>query len=446
MSKKHIYKLKNGIKVLIVPIDTKLTSVSVSIKLGDTHENKDEVGITHYMEHLMARMTSKKYPDEKYVSQELSKRGAFVNAYVNEYETKFYIKGMFKDVAFYLDVLANAIFNFYLISEIAEKEKYSIIHELQENMSANSYIFEYKIKQYLYQKYSYHYDYQKYINVLKKYDINKIADFINKHIDVKNTTVSVSCPLDGVIQTKHLVKTYFENITQKHNVKLQYPSLTNPNKGLKIIQVQNPKKDKNTMLIVHVDKPIKYLSEEYLCLMIFEKILCSFETGILYKILRKQYGLIYSVNMQRDINFHNYKMSSYSIETATDCKNVPLFIYHLLNTMRDYTFNDEQVENARNSIYIDIENKKFYTLTSQNDMYEKFLLHNKPIADEGNEILRKFKTMKMSYIKKMIRRFQREILETGIIFYYSNKNVNRFIHKQIENKTGPHYKYKLLSI
>jgi hypothetical protein len=139
-------------------------------------------------------------------------------------------------------------------------------------------------------------------------------------------------------------------------------------------------------------------------------------------------------------------MSSYSIETATDCKNVPLFIYHLLNIMRDYTFNDEQVENARNSIYIDIENKKFYTLTSQNDMYEKFLLHNKPIADEGNEILRKFKTMKMSYIKKMIRRFQREILETGIIFYYSNKNVNRFIHKQIENKTGPHYKYKLLSI
>jgi predicted Zn-dependent peptidase len=414
--------------------------------LGNTHESNDEVGITHFMEHLMARMTSAKYPDEKYISQELSKRGAFLNAYVNDYETKFYIQGMFKDVAFYLDILANGIFNFNLISEIAEREKYSIIHELQNNMSRNDYIFKNKIFSYLNQKYAYQYDYQKYINVLKKYDIRKIIDFITKHIDIKNTTVSISCPLNGVAKTKHLVKRYFEKQVQKHRVKLQYPVLTNPNKGLKIIHVKNPKSDQNTLLKIHMDKPMKYLSDEYLCLLIFEKLLCSFQTGILYNVLRKQYGLIYSVNIMKEINFHDYNMSSYSIETATDCKNVPSFIYHLLNIMRDYTFNEEHIQNSINSIYVDNENKKFYTLTSQNDKYEKFLLHNKPIVDEGTEIIKKCKALKMSYIKKMLHRFQGEILESGIIFYYSNKNINRLINKQIENKTGPQYRYRLLSI
>ena len=272
-----------------------MTSVSVSIKLGNTHESKDEVGITHFMEHLMARMTSEKYPDEKYISQELSKRGAFLNAYVNDYETKFYITGMFKDVAFYLDILANGIFNFHLISEIAEREKYSIIHELQNNMSGNDYIFKNKIFSYLNQKYAYQYDYEKYIHVLKKYDIHKITDFITKHIDIKNTTVSISCPLNGVAKTKHLVKRYFEKQVQKHSVKLEYPKLAQTNKGLKIIHVKNPKSDQNTLLKIHMDKPIKYLSDEYLCLLIFEKLLCSFQTGILYNVLRKQYGLIYSV-------------------------------------------------------------------------------------------------------------------------------------------------------
>lgn len=74
---KHIYKLNNGVKVIIVPLDTKLTSVSLSIKLGIIHEKKNEMGLTHYMEHLMARMTSQKYPDNEFVSKELSKRGAF---------------------------------------------------------------------------------------------------------------------------------------------------------------------------------------------------------------------------------------------------------------------------------------------------------------------------------------------------------------------------------
>lgn len=143
-----------------------------------------------------------------------------------------------------------------------------------------------------------------------------------------------------------------------------------------------------------------------------------------------------------NINFHNYKSSSYNIETTTNVENVPTFIYHFLNIMKTYTFKDEDIENTKNNIYINMENKRFYTLTSINEKYEKFLLHNKPTADEEVEILRLYKSLKMSYIKKMLKKFQTEILENGIVFYYSNEDLN----KKIKNILGSSWNYKLLSI
>ena len=104
-NKKKIYKLKNGVRVLIVPTHTSLTDVTVKILLGENHERPDEMEITHYMEHLMARFTSQKYKDYKQISQELRKRGAKSNASVDNYSTNFYIQGFYKDIEYYLDLL-----------------------------------------------------------------------------------------------------------------------------------------------------------------------------------------------------------------------------------------------------------------------------------------------------------------------------------------------------
>jgi predicted Zn-dependent peptidase len=438
MPKKYIYKLKNGIKVIIVPLDTKLTSISLSIKLGHAHEKKNETGLSHFMEHLMARMTSQKYPDDKYISQELSRRGAYVNAYVSEYETKFYIRGLFKDIAFYLDVLSNGIFNFQMISGIAEKEKHAAIHELQQNIANQNYLFDYKIKGFFYPKHYYQYDDKQIIQFLKTYDIHRITEFIKTHLDIKNATVSVSCPIDSVSKTKKLIQTYFENQVQKYKVNLQYPKTIHINKGLKIFHIKNPQNENNVLFHIYVNTSMKFLSDEYLCLLIFNKLLCNFETGVLYNVLRKQHSLIYSINFNIDVNLHDSKSSLYYFQTATDSKNVSMFLYHFLDIMKKYTFREEHIEHIKNFIDVDMENQKFYTLTSVNDKYEKFLLHNRPVADEETEVVKRLRQLKMPYIKKMLRKFQNDVLENAIIFYYSHKNKNSQI-----NKLSSHFAFTL---
>lgn len=181
MDNKHkkIIKLKNGVRALIIPLNTQLTDVSASILLGQNHEKPTEMEVTHYMEHLMGRFTSKKYQNHKMISQELNKRGAITNASVSEYETKFYIQGFYKDVEFYLDLLANTISNFQLENSLVKQEKYAVMQELRNYIADQAYIFDMKIWKYMYSKYAYQFDHEKHIKFIHKYDSNDIYKFIH---------------------------------------------------------------------------------------------------------------------------------------------------------------------------------------------------------------------------------------------------------------------------
>ena len=67
-------QFKNGIKVIIVPLKTNLTYISTNYLFGQYQEKKNEMGLTHYCEHLLASLTSKKYKKSTYISEKIYKR------------------------------------------------------------------------------------------------------------------------------------------------------------------------------------------------------------------------------------------------------------------------------------------------------------------------------------------------------------------------------------
>lgn len=432
-TKKKIFKLSNGIKVLIIPLETKLTNVSVSILLGSTHEKKGEADLTHYMEHLMGRFTSKKYKNYDFISKELSKRGADINAYVSEYETKFYISGFYKDLPFFLDLLSNTINSFHLISSIAENEKNAVIEELEKYKSHHEYPFDFKVFSFLYPKYSYHYDYEYQIKVIKKYDIKNIYEYIRTHVLLQNITISVSCPLDAIQKTKTLItKTFNFQNNQKKRV-IRYPTFNNNNKIFKIIQVKNKNKDIQSILKLHVDRKIDYLSKEHICLIFLNNIFFDFNTGVFYNILRKDLGLIYYIRMNINADIANSKSSSYEIETSTNNKNIPITIKHIIDIINKITITKEEFHNGKIMLLHKTELHKFFDLTSYNEYYEKYLLHNTPII-ERSEIQKRITAITYDDLTNYLKKFKNNILKTGILFYYSHLNMNLDIKKIIQHR------------
>jgi len=430
-------KLKNGIRVIIVPLKTKLTYISTNFLLGRNQEKKDEVGLTHYCEHLLARLTSQKYKDVNYISDEIFKRGGLHNATVSDYEMEIYISGLFVDLEFYMDILSNTISKFYIENDIKIKEKGAVVQELMTNMSSSNYKFNFNIFKFLYPKYSYIADYKKQIQYIKHFDNKRISKFIKSHLNTDNLIVTITCPSNKVGETIKNVKKYF-GIIKKKRSRFVYPELKNHNKNLQIVNIKNDNIDSNNSIILQISKRIEFLSEEHLILSYYiRRILFNFDSGIFYNILRKELGIIYGIGLYVNIDNYNPNMSYYNISSRCQDVNMSLFIEKFIEILKTYDINDMHIKESKKYFKILFENKKFNNLTSYNDKYKDQLLFYKDIV-KSKDILKKILSIKSSNIKEYFKNvFVKDILSNHTLFYYSNKNINKDIEliykKQIQN-------------
>lgn len=429
-----IIKLNNGITLLVVPLKTKLTKIDMRILLGSNHEKPNELQITHYMEHLMGTFTSEKYKDEKKIKNELKKRGAETNAYVTDNETSFYITGLYEDLDFFIDLMANILKNFYIDHSIVKNEKEAVIQELNNNMVHYDYIFRLKIWRYMYKKYGYLIDYKKGINNVKKYNINKLYDFIKKHILLKNIVIGVVCPSNKISKTINMLKTAF-NFRKNNNYKITYPKSIHRPLTSEIIYIKttNNKINKNNLLNLYVIKKVGRYTKKHFRMQILDRILFTFENGPFYRILREKLGIIYSIRFNIYMDLNNPQLSYYSITTSTDEKNIPILIYKIYEIFNTYKITNEDIDSAKRTININHQHSYFYNLDFFINYYTRFLVYKEPIIklEEHDKILN---SVTYDDVKKEFEEMKKDILNNSMIFYYGKNNINNKIKQHIAKK------------
>ena len=426
------YVLKNGIKVIIFPLKTKMTYISLSMLLGSYHEKKGEGNLTHYYEHLLGRLSSTKYKDYKYIGNEIIKRGGYSNAYVNNYELCVFIKGFYADFEFYIDILSNSINNFYIDPKIANNEKGAVMQELRNIVSKENYDFDFRIFKYLYPKYYYLEDYRRDINYVKNYNIKLIKEFIRNKVLTKNIVINISCPENKFNETVKLINKYFGIIKNKKKI-IKYPLLiNNNNNNIKIIQIKNKVVDNNTIINIYTFMNIKFLSKEYLILQLLDKILFNFEIGVFYKELREKSGLVYNIKLYNNISIKNSKESYYNIVTKCDINNVPIVINKIFYILNNYKITSEEISYAKKKIEAENEYDKFYTLESYHSYQRIFLLYNIPFKS-NKEVYNDIKNIKDIEVHNFFEIFKMKIIKSCYIFYYSSKNIDENIRDKMHN-------------
>ena len=91
----YIHKvLKNGLKILFIPMG-KIEMVHIELKVlcGWEHENKYTLESAHFLEHMLAKFTSKQYPDGKFNKYQLGKFGIHSNAMTTSQITSYLLEG-----------------------------------------------------------------------------------------------------------------------------------------------------------------------------------------------------------------------------------------------------------------------------------------------------------------------------------------------------------------
>ncbi len=121
--------LKNGLRILTVPMkDNPTVTVLVLVEAGSKYEQKDNNGISHFLEHMCFKGTNKR-PSAMEITKELDGIGAQYNAFTSFEHTGYYAKADYKNFDKILDIVSDMYLNPTLPEKEIEKEKGVIIEE-----------------------------------------------------------------------------------------------------------------------------------------------------------------------------------------------------------------------------------------------------------------------------------------------------------------------------
>ncbi len=128
MYQKH--RLKNGIRIITASMrGTKTATVLVLVGTGSKNENKSNNGISHFLEHMFFKGT-KKRPAKLDISKELDGIGGAFNAFTGKEYTGFWVKVDSRHLNIALDVLSDMLINSKFSPAEIEKEKGTILEEI----------------------------------------------------------------------------------------------------------------------------------------------------------------------------------------------------------------------------------------------------------------------------------------------------------------------------
>ncbi len=125
----RITELSNGVRVVTAPMPhMESVALGVWIGVGGRYESERLCGISHFIEHLLFKGTTRR--SAKQISQTVEGVGGYLNAFTGEESTCFYAKASYR----HLDILLDVIGDMYLHPKFAvadiDKERRVIKEEL----------------------------------------------------------------------------------------------------------------------------------------------------------------------------------------------------------------------------------------------------------------------------------------------------------------------------
>lgn len=123
--------LKNGLRIITVPMpDNPAITVLVMVEAGSKYEDKKNNGISHFLEHMVFKGSSRR-PKASDISRELDSIGTHYNAFTSHEFTGYYAKADKKHLSNILDIVSDMYQNpIFDINEM-QKEKGVIVEEIR---------------------------------------------------------------------------------------------------------------------------------------------------------------------------------------------------------------------------------------------------------------------------------------------------------------------------
>jgi predicted Zn-dependent peptidase len=310
-----------GYNFLFLPVKCGTIEVKCKIFGGYYLENKENLGISHMLEHVLTEAWKKcKIPCSSY----LEKYGTLSNASTSDMSTSFWINGLDKFTEILIEYILSIILDPYFTEKLLEREINAIHNELAILMNDPNHKLNRVISQTIFTNYGL----QNGNNLtlqrknLSKYTIKILKDFSNQLIASRKFLFIIS----GSINKRKIVNIIRQKLNNFNPVNrclsLSSNKLLCYNIKKQVIYVNNPKKNTSEIRFYFL---LNYYQGNHILLYvpIISHILGQGLNSLLVKELRVKQKLIYSTSVTYDTNFCG-TMICVSISTVPKKLNIVL--------------------------------------------------------------------------------------------------------------------------
>ena len=369
----------NGLRVVIEPMSGfESVAFHVFVKTGSLNEQEGNFGISHFIEHMLFKGTTKRSAFE--IVDELEAVGANVNAYTDKTETCYYTKSTNDNLEKCVDVLSDMFFNSVFDAKEMAREKKVVCEEISmynDDAFSQSLILANKI---FYNGTKFALDVAGTKQSVHRLTKEKIQEYMNKFYIPSNVIISFAGNITEKKALKLVEKYFLNNFNQKSPEKeksVKYTTKIEQN------QIKAYKDNEQAQVCICFPALMKNDERSY-ALKIFNFAFGGGMSSRLFQRIREKLGLVYTINISSYINDAG---GDTSIHFATSTKNVPLALKAIreeIENVKNNGLTEKEFVNSKNcylsTTKISFENTSTFSLANA----KRVAFYNKPVSKKEN--------------------------------------------------------------
>lgn len=211
--KHQFHQFESGLRLVSIPMEgTKTATVLVLVGTGSKYETKDINGISHFLEHMMFKGTTKR-PGKMDIARELDAIGAEYNAFTGKEYTGYYAKASMEKLDTIIDVVFDIFLNSKLAQEDIDTERGVIVEELNMYRDMPQRYISDLFDKLLYGDQPAGWDIGGEKETVMSLKRDQFVSYFNTHYVAQNTIIAIAGNVDSEI-VKNKVAGYFSTIRE----------------------------------------------------------------------------------------------------------------------------------------------------------------------------------------------------------------------------------------
>lgn len=289
------YKFKNGMKLVYQKNKNSLSAINIFVKVGSINEPKHLNGVSHFIEHMLFKGTTKLKTSDS-ISQIFDSIGAYINA-ATTLDNTFYTTKCDSDYTeICMKTLLDMIFNSTLDKKEIKKEKLVVIEEINITKDNPGHYINELIYSILFNNSSFAQPVGGEDYIIKKYKYKDIKEYYKYFYRPENIVVSV-CSNISFSKIKKIIQKH----TKKQFLKIKNTKFK-PNHTLELsknqIMLENLSLEKTYIAIGF--RVCNRYNPDYYALDLLRIILTGNMSSLLFVELREKNGLTYNIHIDYD--------------------------------------------------------------------------------------------------------------------------------------------------